>query len=316
MGIYKKLIQVVIVSIIGYLIWVFATGYEEFLAGFSSIGFTGLAILLLLSLFNYLTRFLRWHWMINKVNPTKIDIVYHCKIYLAGFALTATPGKVGEAVRSYYLKPEGVPVNSSLAALLAERMLDILSVLIISILAIIHFTEYRWVGISILVGILLLILIIRSQFIIKVLEAGLKISGSSFLQKVLRLSIDTITSTRSYMTLDVWFFGLLIGLVSWGAEAYGFYLLLKWLTGADLILLASGIYSFSMIIGAVSFLPGGLGGAEVTMAGLLTLIGISLSDATTATIICRLVTLWFAVILGLYYLSRLKMPEQMEEINE
>ena len=60
--------------------------------------------------------------------------------------------------------------------------------------------------------------------------------------------MDTITSTRSYMTFDIWFYGLLIGVLSWGAEAYGFYLLLEWLTGKDLILLCVTVNFLRLII--------------------------------------------------------------------
>ncbi len=253
--------------------------------------------------------------MLTKTDEVKIGVRAHCEIYLAGFALTATPGKVGEAVRSYYLKPYGVPINKSLAALLAERILDTFSVLMISILAIIHFTEYRMLGTALLISVCLLVALIRSKLLIRILSFGLGLNSPTLIKRMIQLLIDTIISTRSYMTGEVWFIGLLIGIVAWGAEAYGFYLLLMWITGTDMLLLASGIYAFSMIIGAISLLPGGVGGAEVTMAGLLVLIGVSISDATTATIICRLVTLWFAVLIGVLFLSRLKIPTDMEHKN-
>jgi uncharacterized protein (TIRG00374 family) len=53
-----------------------------------------------------------------------------------------------------------------------------------------------------------------------------------------------------------------------------------------------------MLAGALSFMPGGLGGAEVVMAGLLIVAGMAESQAIAATVIIRLSTLWFAVALG------------------
>lgn len=71
------------------------------------------------------------------------------------------------------------------------------------------------------------------------------------------------------------------------------------LIGLELPLLASfGIYGLAISIGALSFLPGGLGGTEATMILLLGLAGISTADAGAATIILRLATLWFAVLIG------------------
>jgi uncharacterized protein (TIRG00374 family) len=54
-----------------------------------------------------------------------------------------------------------------------------------------------------------------------------------------------------------------------------------------------------MLAGAISFLPGGLGGAEAAMVALLLTNGVVLGTAVLATVICRAVTLWFAVLLGI-----------------
>jgi len=59
-----------------------------------------------------------------------------------------------------------------------------------------------------------------------------------------------------------------------------------------------GIYSVSVLAGALSFIPGGLGSTEAVMVLLLTLVGVNTPAAIAATLICRLATLWFAVIIG------------------
>jgi glycosyltransferase 2 family protein len=58
--------------------------------------------------------------------------------------------------------------------------------------------------------------------------------------------------------------------------------------------------SFSIVIGAASTLPGGLGASEVSIAGMLVLIlHLPADTAATATLLIRLATLWFGVSLGL-----------------
>ena len=59
-----------------------------------------------------------------------------------------------------------------------------------------------------------------------------------------------------------------------------------------------GIYAISVLAGAVSFIPGGLGSTEAVMGLLLVLVGAEPATAIAATIICRLATLWFAVVIG------------------
>jgi uncharacterized protein (TIRG00374 family) len=66
--------------------------------------------------------------------------------------------------------------------------------------------------------------------------------------------------------------------------------------------LSAGIFvlAFSTVIGAVTALPGGLGAAEASIAGMLVFIlGLSRETAAAATILIRFATLWFAVLLGL-----------------
>ena len=313
MSTINKLILTIVLSIACYAIWVFISGYEEVAAGVRQVGIDGLIYLLLLSLVNYLLRFWRWHWMLYKVTGVKVPLWPHLLCYVSGFALTATPGKVGEALRSVYLKPYGVKVPDSLAALFAERLIDLIAVLLIGGLALARFEEYRWIGVIIIAVVLAAAVLVRSRHVLVFLEnkraffKGEKISG------LYGHFVDAIEAASRFMAWRIWLVGLFWGVLAWGAEAWGFVLLVKWLTGEEWVFLASGIYALSMVVGALSFLPGGLGGAEVVMAGMLVALGTSMSDAATATIICRVVTLWFAVVLGLLVLGRFQLSLSAEE---
>ena len=79
--------------------------------------------------------------------------------------------------------------------------------------------------------------------------------------------------------------------------------------GIYLILLALGIdvasyfelastYSMSVILGAISMSPGGIGVTEGSFAGLLALHGLEFSTALVVAVIVRFFTLWYAVIVG------------------
>src|SRR5690606_28338431 len=79
-----------------------------------------------------------------------------------------------------------------------------------------------------------------------------------------------------------------ISVIAWGAEALAFYWMLGWL-GADISLsFAIFVYALSMLAGALSFLPGGLGGAEAVMVSLLVLKGMTMPAAIAATVFIRL----------------------------
>ena len=61
-----------------------------------------------------------------------------------------------------------------------------------------------------------------------------------------------------------------------------------------------------MLAGAISFIPGGLGATEAVMISILIWKGVGSPEAVASTLIIRLTTLWFAVVLGVISLSFFK----------
>jgi uncharacterized protein (TIRG00374 family) len=96
-----------------------------------------------------------------------------------------------------------------------------------------------------------------------------------------------------------------LSLVAWFSEALAFWLLLRWLEADASLPFALFTYSFGVLAGALSFLPGGLGGTEAAMSSLLMWHGVDGPSAIAATVIIRITTLWFAVGLGIGALLRL-----------
>jgi uncharacterized protein (TIRG00374 family) len=94
-----------------------------------------------------------------------------------------------------------------------------------------------------------------------------------------------------------------LGTAAWFGEGLAFYLVLAGLGvpgGGGTLSLAVFILAFSTVVGAVSTLPGGLGAAEASIAGMLAILLELPSDtAAAATLLIRFATLWFGVGLGL-----------------
>ena len=65
-------------------------------------------------------------------------------------------------------------------------------------------------------------------------------------------------------------------------------------------------YATSIILGVASLIPGGIGVAEASLVGLLTLQDIEFSDAVVAVVLIRLFTLWFSTISGFITLKTSK----------
>ena len=70
---------------------------------------------------NYLVRFVRWQYYL-RVLALKVPVGESFLVVLGGFALTVTPGKLGEAVKALLLRQSrGIPAARTAPHLKAER---------------------------------------------------------------------------------------------------------------------------------------------------------------------------------------------------
>src|SRR5690606_26192436 len=103
------------------------------LAGF---GWWAFAAALALALANYAVRFARWSLYLRATAiaaPPRVSAL----VFLSGFALSVTPGKVGELIKSYLLRETcEVPIARSAPIVVAERVTDLLALLVLSVVGV------------------------------------------------------------------------------------------------------------------------------------------------------------------------------------
>lgn len=294
---FRVMLLIVLLSAVGYLAFSLWGGWQEVVAALSKVGLVGTVIALTLSLVNYLVRFIRWQKFLLKLGHT-IYWPESLRIYIAGFGLTILPGKAGEAIRSVFLKKHNVAYTESLAAFFSDQLSNLISMMLLVSVGLWAYPQAQPV-IIILGGLLLAILIFLQQT--TWLKAFEEIAQRKFPSKIARLvnsSIEIVLHSKRCFSLPMLLYGIFLGLIAWGAEGVAFYYIMH-LLGSDMSLqTALFIYAFSMLVGAISFLPGGLGGTEATMVALLILNHVAQPQAVAATVLIRLATLWFAVALG------------------
>lgn len=293
----------------GELVWRAITGLSPAVWG----------IILLLSLANYLLRYWRWHWYISHRNGFSLGHGRHLAIYIAGFSLTMTPGKAGEGMRSLYLKQHGVPHARSLGALFVERIMDLLAVLLLAGLGVSAFLDDKtWLAAVVTVGLITTCLLLVHLPTDKVLAMAFVRKLPGKLQDGLFFIEAMLNNARDLLSWRFLLAGLAVGVLAWGLEGYGLFLVMQeYRPGEVSLMLAMAIYGLGILLGALSMSPGGLGASEFAMAWLLTRVGFDMPGAIAITYICRLATLWFAVLLGvvtLFVLSLLGIkPGSLEE---
>jgi len=283
-------------GICGYLVALALVDRARLGAALAQLRPATLGAVLGLSLLNYALRFLRWHGYTRTLGAS-VPLGRHLLYYLAGFAFTVTPGKSGEAVRALYLRPHGLAYTQSLAVLLVERLLDILAVSLLALLWLLH---DRSAGL--LAALAVLALLGGAYWLAQpAAQRGLQRAAerrSGQLARGLSFLAHSAGDAARLLHPARLASGLALGLAAWAAEGYGLYLIASAL-GIPLDPAgAIGAYSLAVLAGAASINPGGLGGAEAAMTALLVHGGAQAATALAATLVCRLATLWFAVLLG------------------
>jgi uncharacterized protein (TIRG00374 family) len=211
------------------------------------------------------------------------------RLYLAGYTFTPTPGNVGEAMRGLLLAKRPLPLLQSLAIFGAERLADLLCLLLLCMPALFWLVKHSaldgmtaWLMALALFALLMLVVV-----------TGL------LWRNRLRLLQRFVWLQEAWVCLSlrplVWF-GLT--LTAWVAQGVAVWLICRALDVHMMPATAIGFYAVAMVAGALSALPAGLGGMELVLTGLLVAQSASTAEALGITVLTRLLTLWLAVAIG------------------
>lgn len=237
-----------------------------------------------LCLLSYLLRGQRWlGWMRQhgRSYPPRTGLRY----YLAGYAFTPTPANLGEAVRGLLPVRNPLPVGTSLAVFGAERLADLLALLLLALPMLgwwLTRVSPGWTLGLLLLGLLVGVVLSRPP------------ARAALLQR-----LPWLEAARACLAhRPVVWFGLTLS--AWLLQGVAVALMAGALGGPPLpFWQATSIYALAMVGGALSMLPAGLGGTEALLVALFLSHGQSLEQALLLTVVVRLLTLWFAVMLGL-----------------
>lgn len=277
-----------------------------------------LPFILILALFNYFLRFVRWHYYLRRIE-VKIHWRKSLLIFLSGFSMAITPGKAGEILKSYLLKRStGAPISHTSPVIVAERLTDAIAMLGFAATgsALYHF---GWVLLLLIfiVGLLSILVVHNRSLTLKMFRFAERLPVVSRIAHLLRSFYESFFNLLQWRVL---LFAVLISLLSWSGECVAFYFVFIGLgiaPGPFLFIQATFILAVSLLIGATSGLPGGLGAADGSMLGLTrALISNSAPLGGAATLLFRLCTFWFGVGIGAGALLIFKVTQQNEYFDK
>ncbi len=257
-----------------------------------------------LSSINYLLRFAKWElslrWLDVRTTAPGLSRGRSLVVYLAGLSMSISPGKLGEVLRSALLKAsDGVPFSRTAPIVVADRITDLIALVVLSLLGVSRFREYLPVVVATAVLVALGVVLLGTPRILHPLlrrVAGLPgIGGLAARAELLVDSAAVVLRLRPLLLLAM------LSVVGWGLECVGFWLIVGGFAGTEASLtLCAFLWSIGTLVGALSFLPGGLVAAEgsLAVATAKLVVGASAPMALAATLLGRIATLWYGELVG------------------
>ena len=247
-----------------------------------------------LALANYGLRFLRWHLYLRALGIEAPLRSVSLPVFLAGLALSITPGKAGELLKSLWLRRlAGVPIASSAPAVVMERLTDVASV------ALLGLTGLLLLPAPFLLIAAALLAVVAGAGWLAASRFGSALPGLPGLRRWREPLAQSQEGLRTLMRPRMLAMAVGLGFLAWAAEGLALWIIIVGIGGRVDPMAALPISAAAALAGAVTALPGGLVGFEGSMVVLLQQAGLTAPVAALATLLTRLATLWLAVLIGL-----------------
>ncbi len=267
---------------------------------------------------NWVLRFAKWHFYLHVVGVRDIRVDDSAAVFVSGFVLSLSPGKVAEALKSVVLKHlTGTPIAVTLPVVAAERLSDGLAVLILLAMAVgMLSADQYWpvVLVSVMLLAVLIALLQMRPLCLWLLTQASRLPLARRLAGPLRHFYDSSYAIVRWRNLVV---AVGLGAVANVLDGAGVFLILLGIgrpATVETFFQALLVISLSVVVGSLSALPGGLGAADLSIGVTLrVIVGLDIAQAGFVTLVARFVQLWWGVIVGMVigflYRHRLLPPD-------
>ncbi|MBK8258565.1 MAG: flippase-like domain-containing protein [Polyangiaceae bacterium] len=327
----RRLVGAMLFGVVVYGVLVFYRGTEKISAELATFAWSSFAIACGLSFINYILRFLKWEYYLAILEIRGVPKLTSFLTFLSGFVLTVTPGKVGEVFKSLILQEvRGIPVERTASIVVAERVTDLIGVIVLIAVGSSRFPGgVVWMSAG-LIFVLAILVLVGSPAVgnwvvatLPKLPGPLGRFGARVAAKMAEVfdRLRTITAPRHL----VW--PTLLSVVGWGLEGVGLWIILGGFGEHTSLPLTGFFYATATLAGALIPVPGGLGVTDKLLEEQMARLGsVPAAKATSAMLLARFATLWFAVIVGFIALAILRAmypslratnaPSQREDVDK
>lgn len=295
--IIRALVLAVLASALVYAVMIVVSDSRAVADAVNGFAPWALVLMLTLSIGCFALRSVRWGMLMRVVgHPVRLRDAFY--LHMSGQTMGISPGRVGEVLKPWLAREvSGMPMSRGLALVFAERVADLIAVCILALGGLSALGGGVWTLAAALGAIALGTAVASSQWFHGI---ALGVLAKQRWAERYHASAATISETiRIALSWRVLVWSVPTSIVAWGLEGVGFMLCIRELGFGGLdVFAAVSVYAVATIVGAFTFLPGGIGITEASLAGILVSVGMTASGASAATLLTRVVTLWWAVLLG------------------
>jgi uncharacterized membrane protein YbhN (UPF0104 family) len=302
----RRLVSALLLGVALYGIAVAYTGFRSIAESIDSFRWAAFFAAVGLASANYFLRFLRWQYYLRRLEVRGVAATDSLLVFLSGFILTMTPGKVGEVFKSAVLgQTHGVPIARTAPIVVAERLTDLIGVVTLILLGSIGFASglpWALAGAGAIVVGLVLITWERPSATLLVW-----MDGHPRFRALAPKVREAVASLRLLAHPSALLWPMALSIVAWACEGIALWVILQGFHATAPLLLSVFFYETASLAGALIPVPGGLGVVETMLREqLVRLGGVPASVATSSMILVRFATLWWAVAVGFGALALLR----------
>ena len=256
-------------------------------------------------------RTFRWRMLLENVGYTEENGIHIPKfwklleiIYVSWFANVIVPAKLGDLYRAYLLRREaGLPASRTYGTVLAERLLDLIVLLLLfipSVIISLHENLPPQLVLGLKITMMLVVVGILGLFMLRMFPTQIgMVVPKRFRGYYNQFQEGTIGSFRRIPTLT----GLTVGV--WACEALRFFfiaLALNLISGSFIHVMTASLFIAlgEALLTAVPFTGGGIGLVEGGMLAMISLFTPNTSLALAAIVIDRAISLFSVLVIGFF----------------
>lgn len=259
----------------------------------------------------YLLSFIKWSYYLKKLH-IKLPLRKSLVVYLSMYSMEITPGRVGRVLVAYTLnRITKKKMASTVPIVTIDIFTDFLGLAILALVAAIYVRQYILYVLIIDVVLILPYLFILSSWFYNLLKKILK--RWSALKMFTLFGDEYFASQSKLNNPSTYAVSIATSVPSAFLNSMALYFSLMAVGIIPILSSSVFVYTSANVIGMVTGVPGNIGVTDGALVALL--VGVMKVDTTLSsavTIMVRMATLWFGVIIGsilLFYSFRYWLPK-------